>query len=148
MQKRKLRNLEVSAIGLGCMGFSHGYGATPSKADSIRLMQRAYYDFGCTLFDTAEVYANFENEKLVGEALKPFREKIMLSTKFAPVALPWQSEPKLSKKGLKDALEGSLKRLQTDYIDLYYEHRVPEGSDVEEFASWMEELINEGKIRT
>lgn len=143
MKTRKLRNLEVSAIGMGCMGFSHGYGAIPPEAESIRLMQKAYNEYGCTLFDTAEVYATFENEILVGKAIKPFRDKVILSTKFMPKLLPGQDIPegKLSRKGLRMAVEGSLKRLQTDYIDLYYEHRVPVDSNVEEMALWMGELI-------
>ena len=148
MKTRKLRNLEVSAIGMGCMGFSHGYGAIPPEAESIRLMQKAYNEYGCTLFDTAEVYATFENEILVGKAIKPFRDKVILSTKFMPKLLPGQDIPegKLSRKGLRMAVEGSLKRLQTDYIDLYYEHRVPVDSNVEEMALWMGELIEDGKI--
>lgn len=150
MEKRKLRNLEVSAIGMGCMGFSHGYGAIPTEEESIRLMRKAYEEYGCTLFDTAEVYASYANEELVGKAIKPFRNKIILSTKFMPsVFLPGQEIPegKLSRKGLRNALAGSLKRLQTDYIDLYYEHRVPGDSDPTEIAYWMGELIQEGKIR-
>lgn len=150
MKKRKLRNLEVSTIGMGCMGFSHGYGAIPTEKESIRLMRKAYEEYECTLFDTAEVYASYANEELVGKAIKPFRDKIILSTKFMPnVFLPGQEIPegKLSRKGLRNALEGSLKRLQTDYIDLYYEHRVPAESDPAEIAYWMGELIQEGKIR-
>lgn len=150
MKKRQLRNLEVSAIGMGCMGFSHGYGAVPPEEESIRLIRKAYEEYGCTLFDTAEVYASYANEVLVGKAIKPFRDKIILSTKFMPsVFLPGQEIPegKLSRKGLQNALEGSLKRLQTDYIDLYYEHRVPADSDPAEIAYWMGELIQEGKIR-
>jgi aryl-alcohol dehydrogenase-like predicted oxidoreductase len=150
MKKRKLRNLEVSAIGIGCMGFSHGYGTIPTEEESIRLMRKAYEEYGCTLFDTAEVYASYATEELVGKAIKPFRDKIILSTKFMPnVFLPGQKIPegKLSRNGLRNALEGSLKRLQTDYIDLYYEHRVPVDSDPAEIAYWMGELIQEGKIR-
>ncbi len=148
MKYRKLRNIEVSAIGMGCMGFSHGYGAIPSEEESIRLMHKAY-DLGCTLFDTAEAYGPFVNEILVGKAVKPFRDKIILTTKFAPVFQPGQEIPegKLSKKGIENALNDSLKRLNTDYIDIYYEHRVPLGSDVEEVAGWMGEFIKEGKIR-
>ena len=150
MKTRKLRNLEVSAIGMGCMGFSHGYGAIPPESESIRLMRSAYEDYGCTFFDTAEVYAAYENEILVGKALKPIRDKIILCTKFMPeIFLPGQEIPegKTSRRGLRNAIEGSLKRLQTDYIDLYYEHRVPANKDVGEVAEWMGELIKEGKIR-
>lgn len=148
MKKRKLRDIEVSAIGLGCMGFSHGYGATPPEEESIRLIRKAY-DMGCTLFDTAEAYGPYVNEELVGKAVKPFRDKIVLTTKFVPVFLPGQEIPegKLSKRGVTNALNDSLKRLGTDYIDVYYEHRVPLDSDVEEVAGWMGEFIKEGKIR-
>ena len=150
MKTRKLRDLTVSAMGLGCMGFSHGYGAIPPENESIRLIRAAYEDYGCTFFDTAEVYAAYENEILVGKAIKPIRDKIILATKFMPeVFLPGQEIPegKTSRKGLRNAVEGSLKRLQTDYIDLYYEHRVPPNRDVAEVAEWMGELISEGKIR-
>lgn len=150
MKTRKLRDLTVSAVGMGCMGFSHGYGACPPESESIRLIRSAYEDYGCTFFDTAEVYAAYENEILVGKALKPIRDKIILCTKFMPeVFLPGQEIPegKTSRKGLRNALEASLKRLQTDYIDLYYEHRVPANRDVAEVAEWMGELIKEGKIR-
>ncbi|MBQ6759668.1 MAG: aldo/keto reductase [Selenomonadaceae bacterium] len=149
MKTRHLRGLTVSAIGMGCMGFSHGYGACPTEAESIRLMRSAYEDYGCTFFDTAEVYAAYDNEILVGKALKPIRDKIVLCTKFMPeVFLPGQEIPegKTSRRGLRNAVENSLKRLQTDYIDLYYEHRVPPNRDVAEVATWMGELIKEGKI--
>lgn len=148
LRTRHLGNLTVSAIGLGCMGFSHGYGAIPEEAESIRLIRLAYERFGCTLFDTAEVYATYANETLVGKALKPIRDKVVLTTKFMPLALPGQNFPqgKLSREGLRGALESSLKRLQTDHIDLYYEHRVPAESDPAEIAGWMGELIQEGKI--
>ena len=148
MKYRKLRNIEVSEIGMGCMGFSHGYGEIPSEENSIQLIRKAY-DLGCTLFDTAEAYGPFVNEELVGKAVKPFRDKIILTTKFVPVFQTGQEIPegKLSKKGVTNALNDSLKRLQTDYIDIYYEHRVPLDSDVEEVASWMGEFIKEGKIR-
>lgn len=148
MQTRKLRNLEVSSIGMGCMGFSHGYGAVPPEEESIRLIHKAF-DLGCTFFDTAEAYGPFVNEELVGKAVKPFRDKIILTTKFVPVFQPGQEIPegKLSKKGVTNALNDSLKRLQTDYIDIYYQHRVPTDSNVEEVAEWMGEFIKEGKIR-
>ena len=148
MKTRKLGNLEVSAIGMGCMGFSHGYGAIPAEEESIRLIRKAY-DLGCTLFDTAEAYGPYVNEELVGKAVRPFRDKIVLTTKFVPVSLAGQAIPegKLSRRGVRNALEASLKRLQTDYVDLYYEHRVPLDSRVEDVAEWMGELIREGKIR-
>ena len=148
MKTRKLGNLEVSAIGLGCMGFTHGYGACPSEQESIRLIRKAYEE-GCTFFDTAEIYSCYKNEELVGKALKPFRQQVVISTKFTPVTLPGQERPegKLSQSGIRQAVEGSLRRLQTDYIDLYTEHRVPKESDPAEVAYWMGELIKEGKIR-
>ncbi|MDO4557797.1 MAG: aldo/keto reductase [Planctomycetia bacterium] len=149
MKSRMLRKLEVSAVGMGCMGFSHGYGALPPEEESLRLIRMAY-DLGCTFFDTAEAYGPFVNEELVGKAVKPFRDKIVLSTKFSPYFLPGQenAEGKLSRGGIRKSLEDSLKRLQTDYVDLYYQHRVPEGSNVEDVAFWLGELIQEGKIRS
>lgn len=140
--------LDVSAVGMGCMGFSHGYGAVPPEAESIRLIHKAH-DLGCTFFDTAEGYGPYVNEELVGKAIAPFRDKVVLATKFSPIALAGQNAPegKLSRTGIRRALEASLRRLGTDYIDLYYQHRVPEGSNVEEVALWMGELIREGKIR-
>lgn len=148
MQYRKLRDIEVSAVGLGCMGFSHGYGTVPPENEAIRLIHKAY-ELGCTLFDTAEAYGPYTNEELVGKAVKPFRDKIIITTKFSPIFQVGQEIPegKLSKKGITNALNDSLKRLQTDYIDIYYEHRVPLDSNVEEVASWMGEFIKEGKIR-
>lgn len=148
MQYRKLRDIEVSAVGLGCMGFSHGYGTVPPENEAIRLIHKAY-ELDCTLFDTAEAYGPYTNEELVGKAVKPFRDKIILTTKFSPIFQVGQEIPegKLSKKGITNALNDSLKRLQTDYIDIYYEHRVPLDSNVEEVASWMGEFIKEGKIR-
>jgi aryl-alcohol dehydrogenase-like predicted oxidoreductase len=150
MEKRLLgkSGLEVSAIGMGCMGFSHGYGATPSEEESIRLIRKAY-ELGCTFFDTAEVYGPYINEELVGKAVALFRDKILLATKFVPIALTGQEWPegKVSRTGIRNALEDSLRRLGTDYVDLYYQHRVPAGSHVEEVSVWMGELIKEGKIR-
>ena len=146
MKYRNLRDIKVSAVGMGCMGFSHGYGAIPTEEESIRLMHKAY-DLGCNFFDTAEAYGPFVNEELVGKAVKPFRDKIILVSKFVPVRLGYQTEDKLTRKGMRQALEDSLKRLQTDYIDLYYEHRVPLDSSVEDVALWMGELIKEGKIK-
>ena len=150
MKTRKLGPFTVSAVGMGCMGFSHGYGATPSEEESIRLMRKAF-DMGCTLFDTAEVYGPFVNEILVGKAVKPFRDKIILTTKFTPCKVGNQDisdEEKLTAKGIRKALEDSLQRLGTDYVDCYYEHRVPLSSVPEEVALVMGDLIKEGKIRS
>ena len=139
---------EVSAVGMGCMGFSHGYGAAPSQEEAVALIRLAH-DLGCTFFDTAEGYGPYVNEELVGRAVAPFRDSIVLATKFSPVTLAGQYMPegKLSRSGVRRAVEDSLRRLRTDYIDVYYEHRVPEGSAVEDVALWMGELIREGKIR-
>lgn len=150
MKERHLgkSDLKVSAIGMGCMGFSHGYGAVPPEEESIRLMRRAF-ELGCTFFDTAEVYGPYINEELVGKAVAPFRRDIVLATKFSPFSLPGQEWPegKLSRAGVRRALEESLRRLGTDYVDLYYQHRVPEDCPLEEVARWMGELMSEGLIR-
>ncbi len=141
MNTRFLRNLEVSAIGYGCMGLSHGYGAVPERGESIRLIQKAF-DMGCTFFDTAEAYGAGDNERLVGEAVKPFRNRIVLATKLH-----------LNKKDgdtatlIRRHLEASMKRLHTDYVDLYYHHRIEDDDKVEEVAAVMGDLIKEGKIR-
>lgn len=148
MKTRKLGNLEVSALGMGCMGFSTAYGKTPEESESVRLMRKAH-DMGCTLYDTAEIYATFRNEELVGKALKSIRNEIVLCTKFSPAALLGQEHikgGKLSRNGVRFAVESSLKRLQTDHIDLYYAHRVPVEADAGEMAEWFGELIKEGKI--
>lgn len=140
--------MEISAIGMGCMGFSTAYGQIPTEDESIRLMRKAH-EMGCTLYDTAEIYATYRNEKLVGKALKPIRNEIVLCSKFSPVALPGQEGiegGKLSLDGVRTAVEGSLRRLQTDRLDLYYAHRVPLDANVEEMASWFGTLIKEGKI--
>lgn len=149
MKKRFLRNLEVSAVGMGCMGFSTGYGEIPEENESIRLIRLAH-ELGCTLYDTAEVYAVFRNENLVGKALEPIRKKIILSSKFSPTPLENQnfSEGKLSLSGLKKTLEDSLKRLRTDYLDIYFVHRLPKEIEVETLAEWFGKLISEGKIRS
>lgn len=148
MKTRKLRNLEVSAIGMGCMGFSTAYGKVPEEKESIRLIREAH-DMGCNFYDTAEIYATYRNEELVGKALKPIRNEIILSTKYSPAALLGQEHiegGKLSRNGVRFAIENSLKRLQTDHVELYYAHRVPKEADVEEMAEWFGELIREGKI--
>ncbi len=146
MKIRKLGNLEVSAVGLGCMGFSTGYGEIPAESESIRLIRLAH-ELGCTLYDTAEVYAIFRNEELVGKALEPIRNEIILSSKFSPMKLGDQNYEKLSRAGVRHALEDSLKRLRTDYLDIYFVHRLPSEVEVETLAEWFGELIKEGKIR-
>ncbi|MFJ5160618.1 aldo/keto reductase [Pantoea sp. NPDC088449] len=142
MKSRKLRELNVSAIGLGCMGFSHGYGPAPEREESIRLIRRAF-EMGCNFFDTAEVYGAGDNEMIVGEALKPLRQQAILATK-----LHISDNCDKSLKSIITAhLDASLQRLQTDYIDLYYQHRVNKDIPVEEVAECMGTLIKAGKIR-
>lgn len=150
MKTRMLRDLQVSPVGMGCMGFSHGYGKVPEKEYSIDAIRKAA-DFGCTLFDTAESYGKDmfypgHNEELVGEALKPFRNKVVLATK-----LHVGTEETVGGKSLYDVirehLDASMKRLQTDYVDLYYLHRVNEAIPVEDVAEAMGRLIQAGLIR-
>jgi aryl-alcohol dehydrogenase-like predicted oxidoreductase len=152
MQKRKLgnNNLEVSALGLGCMGMSFSYKPFPEKHEAIALI-RAAVDRGVTFFDTAEVYGPFTNEELVGEALAPVRDKVVIATKFGFDINPDGSQ---GGKGLnsqpehiKQAAEGSLNRLKTDYIDLFYQHRVDPSVPIEEVAGAVQELIQQGKVR-
>lgn len=152
MQKRKLgkSNLEVSAIGLGCMGLNFGYGQPTPREEGIKLI-RAAVDHGVTFFDTAEIYGPLTNEELVGEALQPFRDQVVIATKFGfaaatPEETHWSalnSRP----EHIKQAVEGSLKRLRVETIDLYYQHRVDPNVPIEEVAGTMKELIAAGKIR-
>ncbi|MCD6036562.1 MAG: aldo/keto reductase, partial [Nitrososphaeraceae archaeon] len=145
MKTRKLRNIEVSAIGYGCMGLSHGYGPVPERIDSINLIRQAY-DLGCTFFDTAEAYGAGDNEILVGEALKPMRDKIVLATKFKVVKTEQTSTREGLLEEIRSHIDASLKRLATEYIDLYYQHRVNKDIPVEDIAWCMGILIHEGKI--
>src|SRR5437764_1529506 len=153
MQKRKLGNsgLEVSALGLGCMGMSFGLGQPIDPKDGIALI-RAAVERGVTFFDTAEVYGPFKNEELVGEALAPVREQVVIATKFGfnidaggtqPQTSPLNSRP----EHIKEVAEASLKRLKTDYIDLFYQHRVDPEVQIEDVAGAVKELIQEGKVR-
>ena len=151
MQKRRLGdNLEVSALGLGCMGMSFSYGAPHDKQEMIALI-RAAVDRGVTFFDTAEVYGPYTNEELVGEALEPVRDKVAIATKFGfklnPDGSPgWQglnSRPDQIRK----VADGSLKRLRTDRIDLFYQHRVDPEVPIEEVAGAVKELIDAGKVK-
>ena len=150
MQKRKLgkSGLEVSAIGLGCMGMSSGYGPPKDKDEMISLL-RAAVERGVTFFDTAEAYGPFTNEELVGEALAPMRERVVIATKFG-----FKFGPKGEQIGLdsrpehiKEVAEASLKRLRTDVIDLFYQHRVDPGVPIEDVAGAVKELIREGKVK-
>jgi aryl-alcohol dehydrogenase-like predicted oxidoreductase len=152
MQKRKLgnSNLEVSAIGLGCMGMSFGLGPAGDKNEMIAVIRRAV-ELGVTFFDTAEVYGPFTNEELVGEALAPFRKDVVIATKFG-----WKANPDDGGKWnaldsrpehIKEAVEGSLKRLKTDVIDLLYQHRVDLNVPIEDVAGAVKDLIQAGKVK-
>ena len=152
MQKRKLgkRNLEVSALGLGCMGMSWSYGPPKDKPEMISLL-RAAVDRGVTFFDTAEVYGPFINEELVGEALAPYRGKVVIATKFG-----WEGNPNDGGKWnalnsrpehIKQVAEASLKRLKVDVIDLFYQHRVDVNVPIEDVAGAVKELIHQGKVK-
>lgn len=148
MKTRRLGNIEVSAVGMGCMGFTHAYGKTPEESEGIRLVHLAF-ERGCNLFDTAEMYSYFKNEEFVGKALKALpRDRVVISDKFWPEKLPGHdfAYPKLSEAGVRKSLEGSLRRLGTDYIDLYIEHQMDDGSE-EAVAEVMGKLVKEGKIR-
>jgi aryl-alcohol dehydrogenase-like predicted oxidoreductase len=153
MQKRKLgkSGLEVSALGLGCMGMSFSYGPPKDKKEMTDLLHAAV-ERGITFFDTAEVYGPFTNEELVGEALAPFRKQVVIATKFGfdlsgsdnrPGAAPVSSRPEVIRK----AVEGSLKRLKTDVIDLLYQHRVDPNVPIEDVAGTVKELIQAGKVK-
>jgi len=150
MKKRRLGNLEVSALGLGCMGMSASYGRIPDKQEMISLL-RAAVDRGITFFDTAEVYGPFTNEEIVGEALSPTRNEVVIATKFgfkldATGQRTWlgvDSRP----EHIKEVADASLKRLKTDYIDLFYQHRVDPDVPIEDVAGAVKDLIAEGKVR-
>ncbi len=151
MQKRTLgKDLEVSALGLGCMGMTSAYGPASDKGQMIQLIRTAH-DRGVTLFDTAEAYGPFANEDLVGEALEPIRDQVVIATKFG-----FDIDPQTGKRGpgtnsrpehIKAATEGCLKRLRTDHIDLFYQHRVDPDVPIEEVAGAIKDLIAEGKVK-
>ncbi|MBV9301584.1 MAG: aldo/keto reductase [Acidobacteriaceae bacterium] len=150
MQKRKLGNLEVSAIGLGCMSMSFGYGPAGDKQEMISVIRGAA-ERGVTFFDTAQVYGPFANEELVGDALAPFRGKVGIATKFgfkfeeqdgATRNVGLDSRPET----IRQAVEGSLKRLQMERIDLFYQHRVDPNVPIEEVAGAVKDLIQQGKV--
>ncbi len=149
MIKRKLGNsgLEVSAIGLGCMGMSHAYGPASNKKDMINLIHSAV-ERGVTLFDTAEIYGPFTNEELVGKALAPYRDKVVIATKFG-FNIKDGKEAGLDShpEHIKQAVEGSLRRLKIETIDLLYQHRVDPNVPIEEVAGAVKELIHEGKVK-
>jgi aryl-alcohol dehydrogenase-like predicted oxidoreductase len=152
MQKRRLgkSNLEVSALGLGCMGMSFSYGPAKDKQEMIPVI-RAAVERGVTFFDTAEVYGPYVNEELVGEALAPFRGQVVIATKFG-----WRIDPKAERglagldsrpEHIKQVTEGSLKRLRVDAIDLFYQHRVDPDVPIEDVAGAVKELIQQGKVK-
>lgn len=151
MKTRKLKDIEVSPIGMGCMGFSHGYGEIPDRNYSIEAIRKAY-DFGCTFFDTAESYEpnllpenRGHNERIVGEAVHDFRKDIVLAMKLH------LATNEVTAKGLetvmREHLSASLNRLQTDYVDLYYLHRINPDIPMENVAEVMGKLIQDGLIR-
>ncbi len=151
MQKRKLgkSNLEVSAIGLGCMGMSFSYGPPADKQEMISLL-RAAVERGITFFDTAEVYGPFTNEELLGEALSPLRDQVVIATKFGfKVDLKSRRPAGLDSRPehVRQVAEASLKRLRTDVIDLFYQHRVDPGVPIEEVAGAVKDLIQQGKVK-
>jgi len=149
MQKRKLgkSNLEVSAIGLGCMGMSFGYGPAVDKQQGISVI-RAAVERGVTFFDTAEVYGPFANEELVGEALAPFREQVVIATKFGfKIENGKQAGLDSRPEHIKEVAEASLKRLKTDVIDLFYQHRVDPNVPIEDVAAAVRDLIQQGKVK-
>src|SRR6266436_1552504 len=151
MRTRKLGNsgLEVSAIGLGCMGMNHHRGPAPDRTEGIALI-RAAVERGVTFFDTAEVYGPFTNEELVGEALEPFRERVVVATKFG-----FKLDPKTGKQDgldsrpahIKEVAEASLKRLRSNVIDLFYQHRVDPDVPIEDVAGAVKDLIKQGKVK-
>jgi len=150
MQKRKLgkSGLEVSAIGLGCMGLSYGYGPAADSGVAIKLI-RAAVDRGVTFFDTAEAYGPFKNEELVGEALAPVRDKVVIATKFGFKFDPagGQSGMDSRPQHIREVAEAALKRLKTNAIDLFYQHRVDPDVPIEEVAGAVKDLIKQGKVR-
>jgi aryl-alcohol dehydrogenase-like predicted oxidoreductase len=148
MQKRKLgrSNLEVSALGFGCMGLSFGFGPALEKNEAIKVIGAAY-DGGVTFFDTAEAYGPFTNEELVGEALAPVRDKVVIATKFGfENGVPSQGTNSKPER-IRAVAEASLKRLKTDVIDLFYQHRVDPNVPIEEVAGTVKDLIQEGKVK-
>lgn len=147
MRERVLgKDLKVSAVGLGCMGFSHAYGAPTERNEALKTLRESL-DLGYTFFDTAECYGPYENEELVGEAFLGCRDKIVIATKFGVMHAPDRSLILDSRpETIKKSVEGSLKRLQTDHIDLYYQHRIDPQVSPEEVAEIMQGLIKEGKI--
>lgn len=148
MKTRKLgtQGLEVSELGLGCMGLSYGYGSATDKQEAIQLIRKAY-ELGITFFDTAEIYGPFTNEEVVGEALAPFRDKVVIATKFGFNTENGIGSLNSKPEHIRKAVEGSLKRLRVDTIDLLYQHRVDPNVPIEDVAGTVRDLIQEGKVK-
>jgi aryl-alcohol dehydrogenase-like predicted oxidoreductase len=148
MKYRKLgkSGLEVSTLGLGCMGLSFGYGPATDKTNAIKLL-RAAVERGVTFFDTAEAYGPFANEELLGEALEPFRNQLVIATKFGFAGGDAQAGLDSNPKRIREVAEASLKRLKTDHIDLFYQHRVDPNVSMEDVAGTVKDLIQEGKVK-
>src|SRR5438876_11896177 len=149
MQKRKLgkSNLEVSALGLGCVGMSQSYGVPPDRQAMIAFIRTAV-ERGVTFFDTAEIYGPYTNEELVGEALAPVRAQVVIATKFGVGRDAGGQQAQDSRpERIKQSVEGSLKRLRTDVIDLYYQHRVDPNVPIEDVAGTVKDLIRQGKVK-
>lgn len=143
MKKRQLGALEVSAIGMGCMGLSFGLGTAKSTQEGVALIRKAY-EQGITFFDTAEAYGPYTNEELVGEALKPIRDQVIIATKFGMISdIGINSRP----ENIRKVCDESLKRLQTDYIDLFYQHRVDPNVPIEDVAGTIKDLVDAGKVK-
>ncbi|MGE5624659.1 MAG: aldo/keto reductase [Bacillota bacterium] len=148
MKKRKLgrSGLEVSALGLGCMGMSYAYGQAPDKKEMVKLLHQAF-ERGVTFFDTAEAYGPYTNEELLGEALKPIRDKVVIATKFGFRGGVAQNGTDSRPENIRAVAEAALKRLQTGVIDLFYQHRVDPNVPIEDVAGTVKDLIREGKVR-
>src|SRR5437868_5362390 len=148
MQKRKLGNdgLEVSALGLGCMGLSFGYGPAAEKQDAIKLIRNAF-ELGVIFFDTAEAYGPFKNEELLGEALEPFRDQVVIATKFGFESGKTELGMNSTPDNIRKMTDAALKRLRTDRIDLLYQHRVDPEVPIEDVAETVKDLIQQGKVK-
>jgi aryl-alcohol dehydrogenase-like predicted oxidoreductase len=146
MRTLGMPGLEVSAVGLGCMGMSYAYGVIPDKKEMIALIRSAV-EYGVTLFDTAEAYGPFTNEELLGTALAPYRDRVVIATKFGIGMQDGKQVQNSRPEQIKKSIAGSLKRLNTDYIDLYYQHRVDTAVPIEDVAGTMKDLVQEGKIK-
>jgi aryl-alcohol dehydrogenase-like predicted oxidoreductase len=146
MDKRTLGDLEVSAIGLGCMGISQSFGPSPERPVMVEFLRQAV-EHGVTFFDTAEVYGPYHNEEVVGEALEPLRDRVVIATKFGFSLDDSDRQLDSRPEHIREALEGSLRRLRTDHVDLLYQHRVDPDVPIEDVAGAVKDLIAEGKVR-